>query len=77
MVNLSKISESLKELMEEHGLTQTTLSERLNTGRTKFSDILQGKSAPSYKTLIGIVEYFHCSADFLLGAGASWIFASL
>ena len=53
--------------MQEHDLTQSTLADRLGTGRTKLSDILNAKNAPRYKTLIALIEYFHCSADFLLG----------
>ncbi len=67
MVNLSKMSESLKELMAERDLTQVALADQLGTGRTKLSDILNVKNAPGYKTFIALIEYFHCSADFLLG----------
>ena len=67
MDNLSKLSESLKELMAEHNLNQVTLAEKLGTGRTKFCDILNAKNAPNYKTFISIIEYFNCPADFLLG----------
>ena len=67
MVILSKVAESLKELMDEHGLNQVMLSEKLGTGRTKFSDILNAKSAPNYRTFIKLIEFFNCSADFLLG----------
>ena len=67
MVNLSKMSESLKELMAERDLTQVALADQLGTGRTKLSDILNAKNAPGYKTFIALIEYFHCSADFLLG----------
>ena len=67
MINLSKVSESLQELMNERGLTQGSLAEKLNTGRTKLSDILNEKNAPNYATLIKLVEFFNCSADFLLG----------
>lgn len=67
MLNLSKLSENLQELMQEHDLNQSTLADRLGTGRTKLSDILNAKNAPRYKTLIALIEYFHCSADFLLG----------
>ena len=66
MVNLSKISENLKELMAEHEISQKELAEKLNTGRTKLSDILGGKNAPSYNTFVALAEYFNCSADFLL-----------
>ena len=64
---LSKLSEGLKELMNEHGLNQVALAEALGGGRSKFSDILNGKSAPGYKTFVALIEYFNCSADFLLG----------
>lgn len=67
MVNLSKLSESLKELLAEHNLNQVMLAEKLNTGRTKFSAILNGNNAPNYRTFVSIIEFFNCSADFLLG----------
>lgn len=67
MVNLSKLSEGLKELIAEHNLNQVMLAEKLNTGRTKFSDILNGNNAPNFKTFVSIIEYFNCSADYLLG----------
>ena len=67
MIILSKLSENLQELMAEHDLNQVTLAEKLHTGRSKFSDILHAKNAPNYKTLIALIEYFSCSADFLLG----------
>ena len=67
MIILSKISEALQELMAEHGLNQVTLAEKLGTGRSKFSDVLSAKSAPSFGTFVSLIEFFHCSADFLLG----------
>ena len=67
MIILSKVSESLQELMDERGLNQLSLAEKLNTGRTKLSDILNANNAPNYNTLIKLVEFFNCSADFLLG----------
>ena len=67
MIILSKVSESLQELMDERGLNQLSLAEKLNTGRTKRSDILNANNAPNYNTLIKLVEFFNCSADFLLG----------
>ncbi|HIS37550.1 TPA: helix-turn-helix transcriptional regulator [Candidatus Scatousia excrementigallinarum] len=67
MVNLSKLSESLKELMAEHNLNQVALAAKLGSGRTKFSDILDAKNAPNYNTFVKLIGYFNCSADFLLG----------
>lgn len=67
MVNLSKLSENLKELMFERGLNQTTLAAAMNTCSSKISSYLTAKRAPNYDTFIALIEFFHCSADFLLG----------
>ena len=67
MIILSKVSESLQELLDERVLNQLSLAEKMNTGRKKLSDILNANNAPNYNTLIKLVEFFNCSADFLLG----------
>lgn len=67
MVNLSNLSENLQELMNEHGLNQSTLAEAMNTNSSKISSYITAKRAPNYTTFIALIEYFHCSADFLLG----------
>ena len=64
MLNLS---ENLKELVAERGLTQTSLAEAMNTCSSKMSSYITGKRAPNYDTFVALVEFFHCSADFLLG----------
>ena len=67
MTGLSKVSENLKELLTAHGLSQTALADKTRIGRATLSDILNAKSAPGFGTLLSLAEYFHCSADFLLG----------
>ena len=67
MVNLSNLSENLQELMNEHGLNQSTLAEAMNTNSSKISSYITANRAPNYTTFIALIEYFHCSADFLLG----------
>ena len=67
MVNLSKLSENLNELMNERGMNQSDLAEAMNTCSSKFSSYLTGKRAPNYHTFLSLLEFFHCSADFLLG----------
>ena len=64
---MSKLSEQLFELMTEDGFTQISLAAAMNTPRTKLSMYLNDKSLPEYKYLVAIVEFFHCSADFLIG----------
>lgn len=67
MVNLSKLSENLKELMNERNLNQSALAEAMHTCSSKMSSYITGKRAPNYDTFIALIEFFNCSADFLLG----------
>lgn len=66
-VDFLKVSENLKELMSERGLTQTALAEAMHTCSSKLSSYITGKRVPNYDTFVGLIEFFHCSADFLLG----------
>ena len=67
MIILSKLSENLKELMSERGFTQTSLAEAMHTCSSKISSYCTGKRAPNYDTFVCLIDFFHCSADFLLG----------
>ena len=67
MVNLSKLSEALKELMAERGLNQSELAKAIGTCSSKLSSYITEQRAPNYQTFISLIEFFHCSADFLLG----------
>lgn len=64
---MSKLSEQLAELMAEDGLIQSSLASAMNTSHAKFSQYLSGNSEPDFKHLIILVEFFNCSADFLIG----------
>ena len=67
MVILSKVAENLQELLDERGLSQTALAQEIKTCSSKLSSYLTGSRAPNFETLLSLVEYFHCSADFVLG----------
>ncbi len=58
MVDLSKLSENLQELMSERGLTQTSLAEAMHTCSSKISSYLTEKRAPNYDTFVGFIEFF-------------------
>lgn len=64
---MSNLSEQLTELMNEDGYTQSTLAEAMKTPRAKISLYLSGKSIPNFKYLVAFIEFFNCSADFLVG----------
>lgn len=64
---MSKLSEQLIELMNEDGLTQKTLAEKLNTSHSKISLYINDKSLPAFDVFVMLIEFFNCSADYLIG----------
>ncbi|MBQ3506567.1 MAG: helix-turn-helix domain-containing protein [Clostridia bacterium] len=69
MGNLSKLPERLKELMFDKGISAGELASAVYTKNNTITRYLQGVSSPAYDIFIRLVEYFNCSADFLLGTG--------
>ena len=67
MCILSNFGERLKELMEERGINSPALAEELKTDRSNITRYLRGERAPLYDNFIKILNYFNCSADFILG----------
>lgn len=67
MFQLSKFAEQLAELMNEQQCTQAMVAEAIQTSRSNFSLYLNAKHAPNYENFIRLIEYFNCSADYLIG----------
>lgn len=64
---LSNVSERLSELMFENNLTPKTLAPILGVDRCTINRYLRGVRLPNFSVFIKILEFFNCSADFLLG----------
>ena len=64
---MSHFAERLRELMIEKGLNPKTLADVLGINRTTITRYLNGTRQPSVATFVAIADYFHCTADFLLG----------
>ncbi len=64
---LSKLSERLKELMFECKVTPTKLAQELGVKPSTLYRYLKDERMPTFEYFIKLVDYFHCSADFLLG----------
>ena len=64
---MAKLSEQLTELMQEDGINQKELAEKLNTSHSKISLYLNDKCLPTYGNFVLLLEFFNCSADFLAG----------
>lgn len=69
---LSKVSDRVRDLMEETGLNVSEFAKRTGLSASVISRILSCKRMPSCKTLIAIADAFRCSADFLLGYTENW-----
>ncbi len=67
MDNLSVFVERLKEYMVEYDLNATTLALKIKCSRVTLSGLLNEAHIPSTEIIIALVEYFNCSADYLLG----------
>lgn len=64
---LSKFPERLSELMFEKGLTVKELSAQSGIGANTLYRYLNGERLPAFNYFVKLLEFFNCSADFLLG----------
>ena len=62
-----KLPEILKELLEEHELTQMELSIATGIPDGNISNYLSRVHTPNFENFVKLLYYFNCSADYLLG----------
>lgn len=67
MVNLSKFSESLAELMQERNLSVKELAKAVGVKSSNLYYYLRAERLPSVESIVALANYFACSTDFLLG----------
>ncbi|MBD5636848.1 MAG: helix-turn-helix transcriptional regulator [Clostridia bacterium] len=67
MSNLSKLSDTLNEILAIRGLTKSSLAEGSDIPVSCISQYANGKQAPYLDTLIKLADYLHCSIEYLLG----------
>lgn len=66
-VILPVFSARLKQLRQEHGMTQKAMAAFLEKTERHYQDIEAGKINVSATTLIALSTHFGVSADYLLG----------
>lgn len=64
---LSKLSERLKELLDEEGINVADLGRRIKLEPSVISKFLRAERLPSATTLVKIADFFQVTADYLLG----------
>ena len=57
----------IKELREDHDLTQSDLAKHVGIDQRTISNYETGKSNPDTYALIKIADYFNVSIDYLVG----------
>ena len=58
---------ALRELMDANGTTQSELAASLQKTRQVISCYCDGSTSPTWETIAGIANFYHVSADWLLG----------
>ena len=64
---LSKLSERLKDLMEEAELKAVALGEKIGFEQSEISKFLRAERMPATTTLVKLADFFNCTTDYLLG----------
>ena len=61
------LAERIKNLIEENGVTQKELANKINVTEATLSRNLNGIHEPKAEIINKIAEYFNVSSDYLLG----------
>lgn len=61
-----KLGDNIKELLEQHDMTQKQLAEALDITPATLGNYIRNIREPDYNTLVRIADYFCVSTDFLL-----------
>lgn len=64
------LSERLRFLRKQKGLTQTEIAHELHIHRSTYAYYETGKTAPDYDTLLFLCDVFGVSIEYLLGTPA-------
>ena len=67
MFKLSEFGNRLNELMQDREINAPALAIKINTDRTNITRYLRGERTPKFTTFVNLINFFNCSADYLLG----------
>lgn len=59
--------ERIRNLREDHDLTQTTIAQRLNISQRAYSHYETGTRDIPLAVLVQLADLYNCSIDYLLG----------
>ena len=64
------ISDKIKELREQAGLSQSQLAKKLDVTRSSVNAWEMGLSTPTTQYIFALAKLFHVSSDYILGIEA-------
>jgi len=64
---LSKLSERLKDFMDEAEINTPALSAKIGIEQSAILRFIKAERLPSAKSLVKLADFFRCSTDYLLG----------
>ena len=63
-----KYNERIREIREDHSLTQQKIADLLNIGQRTYSDYESGKTRIPVDSLLILAKYYNVSLDYITGA---------
>lgn len=63
-----KYNERIREIREDHSLTQQKIAKLLNVGQRTYSDYESGKTRIPVDSLLILAHYYNVSMDYITGA---------
>ncbi len=67
MIVMSKFAETLKELVDESGLSVQNIAKETGIHRSCLYGYLGGKNIPTLKRAVALADFFGCNLDYLFG----------
>lgn len=63
-----KYNERIREIREDHSLTQQKIADLLNIGQRTYSDYESGKTRIPVDSLLILAQFYNVSLDYITGA---------
>lgn len=67
-----KYNEVIREIREDHSLTQQKVADLLHVGQRTYADYESGKTRIPIDSLLILAKFYNVSMDYITGASSIW-----
>lgn len=67
LMNQAKLIKRIRDLREDHDMTQTEIADVLHTSQTMYARYERGANELPIRHLIALCNLYHVSSDYILG----------